>query len=71
MTFVIYFLVRFISKMNGNSSRGKMSFVLFHLVNVKGNCTHLAKKNSRQGAKILAMYKLSWKCFDCIIIKTF
>ena len=33
------------SKMNNNSSRGKMSFVQFHSVNVKGNWTNLAEKN--------------------------
>ena len=32
------------SDINDNSSRGKMSFICFHSVNVKGNWIHLAEK---------------------------
>ena len=38
--------------MNDKSSEEKISFVLFHFVNIKGNWAHLAEKNSRPGAKI-------------------
>ena len=43
--------------MNDNSSEGKTSFVKFHSINVKGNWTHLAEKNSRPGAKITAIFR--------------
>ena len=45
--------------MNGNCSGGKMSFVKFLSVNVKGNWTHLAEKNSRPRAKITKIFRLS------------
>ena len=35
----------------------------------KGNCTHLAKKNSQVGAKIATIFTLSWTFLNCIIIK--
>ena len=38
--------------MNGSSSRGKISFILFNFVNVKENWTHLPEKNWQSGAKI-------------------
>ena len=44
--------------MNDNSSQGKMYFILFHSVNVKGNWTHLAQNNSRPGAKINTIFRL-------------
>ena len=65
------FLIRLISKMNDNSSEGKIFFVYFHSVNVRENCTHQAEKNSRPGAQITTILRLSWKYFNCIIIKTF
>ena len=40
------FLDKVYLKNNNNSSRGKMSFIQFQCVNVKGNWTHLAEKNS-------------------------
>ena len=43
----------------------------YHSVNVKGNGTHLAEKTSRQEAKISTIFRLSWKYFNCIIIKPF
>ena len=46
MNFEIYFSIRFISELNDKSSKGKMSFVQFHSVNVKGNWAPLAEKNS-------------------------
>ena len=58
-TFEIYFLMRFISKMK------------FYSVHVKGSWAHLAENNSRPWAKITTIFRLSWKCFDHIIIKTF
>ena len=57
--------------MNDNICRGKMSFIQFHPVNVKGNWTHLAQKKSRPGAKINIIFKIPWKFLNCIIIKTF
>ena len=45
-TFEIYFLIRFISKMNDNS-KGKMSIIKFYSVNVKRNWAHLAERNSQ------------------------
>ena len=66
-----FFLIRFISKMNDNISRRKISFIQFYLVNVKEIRAQLAEKISRSGAKITTIFKLSWKYFNCIIIKTF
>ena len=57
--------------MNDNICRGKMSFIQFHPVNVKGNWTHLAQKKSRPGAKINIIFKIPWKFLNCIITKTF
>ena len=51
--------------MNDNSFEGKIS------LNVKGNWTHLAEKNSRPGAKINKIFKPRWKYFNHIIIKIF
>ena len=65
------FLDKVISKMNDNSSGRKTSFTLFNFLNIKGSCTYLAEKNSRSGAKISTIFRLSWKYFNCIIIKTF
>ena len=44
--------------MSNNIFRGKMNFIKFHSVNVKGNWTHLAQKNSRPGAKINTIFRL-------------
>ena len=35
------------------------------------NWSHLAEKNSQPGAKINAIFRLSWKLLDRIIIKIF
>ena len=48
-----------------------MSFVSFHSVNDRGNWEHLTEENTRPGAKILTIFRLSWKYSNCIIIKTF
>ena len=45
--------------MDDNSFQGKTSFVYFHSVNVKGNWTHLAEKNSQPGANINTKFRLS------------
>ena len=45
--------------MSDNSSREKMYFIKFHIVNVKRNVTHLAQKNSRSGARINTIFRLS------------
>ena len=71
MNFEIYFSIRFISELNDKSSKGKMSFVQFHSVNVKGNWAPLAEKNSWPVAEITAIFRLPGKCFNCIVIKTF
>ena len=72
MTFkFFFFLISFISKMDDNSSEGKIAFVQFHSVNVKGYWTHVAEKNSQPGAKITTIFRLSYKYFNRIIIKTF
>ena len=42
--------------MNDSSSDGKISFIRFLSINVKGN---LAEKNSQLGAKITRRYRLS------------
>ena len=59
--------------MSNNIFRGKMYFIKFHSVNVKGNWTHLAQKNSRPGAKINTIFRLPRKHFNRISItkKTF
>ena len=49
--------------MNDNNFEGKMSFVLFHSINVKGTWAHLPKKNSWPGAKITVIFRLSMKIF--------
>ena len=38
---------------------------------LKGIQTYLAQKNSRSGAKINTIFRLSWKYFNHVIIKTF
>ena len=57
--------------MNDKSSQGKYPSFNFFCKNVKGNSTHLTQKNSRPGAKINTIFRLSKKYFKCIIIKTF
>ena len=59
--------------MSDNISRGKMYFIYFHSVNVKGNWTNLTLKNSRPGAWINVIFRISWKYINCIgiTIKTF
>ena len=54
--------------MSDNSSRGKMHSIQFHSVNVKKHCTHLAQKNSRPGARINTIFRLSLKYFNPISI---
>ena len=50
--------------MNDNNSWGKTSFI-------EENWTHSAEKNSQPGAKNNTIFRLSWKCLNRIIIKTF
>ena len=51
---------------------GRMSFILFYSIIIKGNCAHLTVKISRPGgAKVTTIFRLSWKCFNRVIIKTF
>ena len=57
--------------MNDNSSGGKMSSMQFHSVNAKGNWANSAEKNLQPGVKITTVFRLSWKCLNLIIIKTF
>ena len=57
--------------MNDNVSGGKMAIIWFDSANVIGNWSHLAEKNSRAGAKIVTVFRLSWRYFICIIKKTF
>ena len=57
--------------MNDNISKRKISFTQFYSVNVKEIRAQLGEKNSRSGAKITTIFRLSWKYFNCIIIKTF
>ena len=45
--------------MNDNGSRGKMYFISFRSVNVKGNWTQLTQKRFRPGAKINTKFRLS------------
>ena len=45
--------------MNGKSFKGKMSFIEFYSINVKGHWAHLAEKNSQPGPKITTIFKLS------------
>ena len=45
--------------MNDGSSQGKIAFIYFHSVNIKGNWTHLAEKHSQPGVKINAIFRLS------------
>ena len=42
-----------------------------NIKNVKENWAHLAEKNVWPRAKITTIFRLPWKYFDCIIIKTF
>ena len=42
-----------------------------HFLNARVNWAYLAKKNSRTGAKFPTIFRLSWKYFNHIIIKTF
>ena len=43
----------------------------FYSVNVKGNCAHLSEKNSRPGGRMTTIFRISWKYFNRIVIKTF
>ena len=38
---------------------------------IKGNWAHLSPKNSQQGSRINTIFRLSWKCINRFIIKTF
>ena len=38
----------------------------FHSVNFRKNWAHLAEKNLRPGAKITAVFRLSWKYFSSV-----
>ena len=49
----------FISKMMEKSSKGKAFFIYFRYVNVIGNWAHLPRKNSKPGAKITRIFRLS------------
>ena len=42
-----------------DSSGGKMSFAWFHSINVKGNWSHLAEKNSRPRPRAISPQYLS------------
>ena len=50
-----------------------MVFEIYFLIKfiIKENWTHLAQKNSQPGAKISTIFRLSWKCLNRIVIKTF
>ena len=50
-----------------------MIFGIYFLITfvIKENWTHLAQKNSQPGAKISTIFRLSWKCLNRIVIKTF
>ena len=45
--------------MKDNSTEGKTSFAEVHSVDVIGHRVHLAEKNSRPGAKINKIFRLS------------
>ena len=62
-----FFLIKFISKMNNNSSWGKMSIIWFYPVSVKVNWAHLAEKKSRPRAKMLS-YHLGYHGNDLIVL---
>ena len=53
------FLIKFISKMNHNSSAGEMSIMEFDSIYVNGNWAHLREKNSRPGAEITKTFRPS------------
>ena len=53
------FLIRFNSKTKDYSTEGKISFAEVHSVDVIGDWVHLAEKNSRPGAKINKIFRLS------------
>ena len=52
MILQIYFSIRFISKMNDDSSGGTMTIIGFYFINEKRNWAHLAEKKSQAGSKI-------------------
>ena len=45
--------------MKDNSTEGKISFAEVHFLDVVGGWVHLAEKNSRPGAKINKIFRLS------------
>ena len=57
MTFEIYVFIRFISKMNNKFHRKDFHRLFFF--NVKESLAHLAEKNSKPGAKIITVLRLS------------
>ena len=57
--------------MNDNSPGGKISIIWSYFIYDKGNWSHLAVKKSQPRAKVTTTFKLSWKYFNRIIIKTF
>ena len=44
-------------------------WILFYSINVNRNWTHLTKKTLQPGAKVTTVFRLSWKCLNCINIK--
>ena len=44
--------------MNDISSEEKISYVIFHSINIKGNWTDLTQKNSRSEAKVTTIFRL-------------
>ena len=52
---IYFFIMRFISKIKNNTSRGKISICEFYSKNIEGNWTYLAEKN----LKITATFSLS------------
>ena len=59
----IYFLIRFVWKVNNNNSWETVSFISFHSVNVKRNWAHLKEKNSWPGPKINTIFRQSFKLY--------
>ena len=64
-------LLKFISWISGNSSKGRMSIASFHSAIFKRNWAHLAGKTSWPWATTTSIFRLMWRYFDCINIKTF
>ena len=57
-------------KLKKTNSSLKTWVYVIHRLRVKGNWAYLTEEYSRPGAKIITIFRISWKYFNWIIMKT-